>query len=66
MVGVPATVIPYCPTDVLRHTIQVGNHRVDAALGKFGAFDCRIQLGHIARMMLSMVDFHGTSIDMGF
>ncbi len=63
MVNVPAAIVPYSCPYVLRDDIEAFQKifsRIFLQLGIF--FQCLIQLVHIALMVLSVMDFHGSCI----
>ncbi|MNT29529.1 hypothetical protein D3C72_1652770 [compost metagenome] len=67
MVGMTATVVANCSTDVLRNGIQVGNQFFNALiLQLWCTFECCIKISDICVVVTIMVNVHGLFVDMWF
>ena len=66
MVGMTAAIVAYGATDGFRHGSEIGDEGFDRLRGKLGsALEGLVQIRHISRMMLVMMDFHRAGIDAG-
>ena len=64
MIGVSAAMIPHRRLDLVRQGVNVGQQVLDARLAQVQTFDRLVQIGHVAAMVLRVVDLHGAGVEM--